>query len=81
MSMMGTRVSARPSQIRLFLRADSAEELVRLQLQTNFRLKGRADFTDITFANDQWYAWYMVDIDNHQDLLGELLDGIESSAL
>lgn len=53
----------------MFLKADSAEMLVRLQLQTNVRLMGRADFTNIQFVNGFWYAWYLVDIDRYPELL------------
>ncbi len=81
MSMMGTRVTASPSQVRMFLRADSAEELVRLQLQTNLRLKGRADYTDITFADGQWYCWFMVNVDNEGMQLFEELNGPKSDAV
>ena len=80
MSMMGTRVTARPSQVRMFLKADSAEELVRLQLLTNVRLKGRADYTDITFADGQWYCWFLVDVDNEGMALFEELNGGSESA-
>jgi hypothetical protein len=47
----------------MFLKADTAEELVRLQLQTNVRVMGRADYTDITFADGKWYCWFLVDAD------------------
>lgn len=67
--MMGSRVTARPSQIRMFLRADTPEELVSLQLQNNILLKGRADYTDIQFVNGKWYAWFMVDIDHNRQFL------------
>ena len=53
----------------MFLRADSAEMLVRLQLQTNVRLMGRANFTDIQFVDGLWYAWFLVDIDRYPELL------------
>ena len=83
MGMMGTRVTAKPSQIRMFLRADSAEELVRLQLQTNLKVKGRADFTDFTYveAEKTWYCWFMVDIDQHGLDLFEELNGIAQESV
>lgn len=74
MSMMGSRVTARPSQIRMFLRAATPEELVRLQLQTNLQLKGRADYTDFSFADGQWYCWFLVDVDNNPEI-ASFLDG------
>lgn len=69
MSMMGTRVTASPSQVRMFLRADTPEELVSLQLQTNLLVKGRADYTDIQFVKGSWYAWFMVDVDRYPEVL------------
>jgi hypothetical protein len=68
-AMMGSRVTARPSQIRMFLRADTPVGLVRLQLQNNIKLMGRADYTDIQFVNGQWYCWFMVDIDQNPQVL------------
>lgn len=53
----------------MFLKADSAEMLVRLQLQTNVMLMGQADFTDIQFVGGSWYAWFLVDIDRYPELL------------
>lgn len=53
----------------MFLRADSAEGLVRSQLQVNTLLRGRADFTDIQFADGFWYAWFLVDMDRNSELL------------
>lgn len=63
------RATARPSQIRMFLRADSPEELVSLQLQANLLLKGRADFTDIQFAQGKWYAWFLLDVDAYPQVI------------
>lgn len=70
--MLGTVNTARPSQVRVFLKADSAEELVRLQLLTNTKLMGRADFTDIQFVDGFWYAWFLVDIDKYPFVLKDL---------
>ena len=67
--MVGTQHDARPSQVRMFLRAVSAEELVRLQLLTNAKLLGRADYTDIQFVDGFWYAWFLVDIDKYPEIL------------
>lgn len=74
MAMMGSRVTARPSQIRMFLEADSPIELVGLQLQTNLLVKGRADYTDIQHVDGKWYAWFLVDVDQYPELLGELVN-------
>ncbi len=70
--MVGTTSNSRPSCVRMFLRADSAEKLVRLQLLTNTRLRGRAEFTDIQFADGRWYAWFLVDLDQYPELMGEI---------
>ena len=54
----------------MFLRADSAEMLVRLQLETNIQLMGRADYTDIQQADDgKWYAWFLVDVAQYPKFL------------
>lgn len=72
MGMQGTTGTSSPSLIRMFLRADSAENLVRLQLQTNVLLMGRADYTDIQFVKGKWYAWFLVDIDRYPQVLKAL---------
>lgn len=69
---MGSRVTSRPSQIRMFLRADSAEELVRLQVRNNIFLKGRADYTDFQFVDGKWYCWFLVDLDQHRNFLQQI---------
>lgn len=68
MSMIGSRVTSRPSQVRMFLKADTPEELVSLQLRTNLFLKGRADYTDFTNVNGKWYCWFLIDLDQHPEL-------------
>lgn len=73
--MLGTVVQGNPSFVRMFLRADTAEKLVRLQLLTNVRLGGQANYTDIQFADGFWYAWFLVDIEKFP----EMLNGSESS--
>lgn len=70
--MRGTTNTASPAQVRVFLRAESAEELVRLQLLTNTKLMGRADYTDIQFVDGFWYAWFLVDVDRYPFVLKEL---------
>lgn len=50
------------------MKADSAEMLVRLQLQVNVALMGRADFTDIQYVGGAWYAWFLVDVDKYPTL-------------
>jgi hypothetical protein len=75
--MLGSVNTAKPSQVRVFLRADSAEELVRLQLLTNVKLMGRADYTDIQFVDGFWYAWFLVDVDKYPEIL-EGLNGTKS---
>ena len=68
MSMQGSLRNSSVSQIKFFLRADTAEELVRLQLDLNVKLMARADFTDITFAKGKWYAWFLIDIDKFPEV-------------
>jgi hypothetical protein len=70
--MMGSRVSSRPSQVRMFLRADTPEELVRAQLRNNIFLKGRADYTDVQFVDGQWYCWFLVDVEQNRVFLKQL---------
>ncbi len=65
MSMQGQGTIAKPSHVRMFLRADSAEKLVSLQLQLNTLIQGQASFTDITYVNDLWYAWFLIDFDEY----------------
>ena len=77
--MMGSRVTSRPSQIRMFLRAGSAEELVRLQLQTNLQVKGKANFTDFHTINGQFYCWFLVDVDQHPEFLEQLNGNTEDT--
>lgn len=77
--MIGSLANARPSNVRMFLRADSAEGLVRLQLQTNLALHGQANFTDIQFVEGQWYAWFLVDVDEHRKFL-EAINGAQSDS-
>ena len=71
--------SSKPSLVRSFLRADSAEELVRLQLQMNVMLMGRADFTDIQFVDGFWYAWFLVDVDLHPTIIGGIYGTVSST--
>lgn len=75
--IMGSAHKGRVSEIRLFLEADSPQGLVRLQLQTNMRLKGQASFTDFTFADGKWFCWYMVDVDKYPDLLKQAQGRVE----
>ena len=68
-----------PSLVRAFLRADSAEMLVRLQLELNVALLGRADFTDIQFADGYWYAWFLIDVDQNPEIIEGIMNGTISS--
>lgn len=67
--MIGTSTDSRPSVIKSFLRADSPEGLVRLQLKVNVMLMGQASYTDVQFVNGYWYAWFLVDIDRYPEVL------------
>ena len=73
MSMIGSGGhSASPSSIKLFLRADSPEELVQKQLDVNLAIKGEISLTDITFADGEWVGWFLIDIDKYRSILGDL---------
>ena len=61
------------SEIRVFLRADSPEGLVRLQLLTNTKLKSQAQYTDFSNVDGQWYCWFLVDVDRNAGIIGELI--------
>ena len=69
-----------PSNIRMFIRASTPEVLVRKQLAVNIAVKGQADFTDITFADGKWYAWFLVDANKHQDVL-ETINGTTNNTM
>lgn len=70
MGGLGTSYNARPGNVRMFLRADSAEGLVRLQLKNNVYLKGQASYTDVTQAADgKWYCWFLVDMDEYPEYM------------
>lgn len=72
--MIGTLTEGRVSLIKTFLKADTAEGLVRLQLQTNVAVRGQAHFTDIQFVDGFWYAWFTVDIDRFPEFI-KVLNG------
>lgn len=74
MSMLGSGYSAKPSQVRMFLRAPTPEELVGLQLRMNTVLRGQANFTDFSFVKNNWYCWFLVDVDQYPEVL-EFLNG------
>lgn len=63
--MQGSGDISKPSRVRMFLRAATPEELVGLQLQLNLLIEGQASFTDITFAQGKWYAWFLIDFDEY----------------
>ena len=72
--------SAGPSQIKLFLRADSPEGLVSLQLQVNLLAKGQANYTDFSNVSGKWYCWFQIDIDQYPEVV-EFLNGNLSGSL
>ena len=53
----------------MFLRADSPEGLVGLQLKVNTLLRGQANFTDIQSVDGFWFAWFLVDVDKNPEVL------------
>lgn len=71
--MQGTKVNSSPSNVRMFLRAGTAEELVGLQLQLNLLARAQFSFTDIQQdADGDWYAWFLADFYEHKDIVAEL---------
>jgi hypothetical protein len=72
-------LAAKPSNVKMYLQAASAKELVRLQLQTNLALMGQAVFTDIQFVDGSWFCWYLVDVDQHPEVLEGLNDAAPGS--
>ena len=77
MSMIGSGGGSRPSEIRMFLRAETPEELVRQQLRINILVKGQANFADFYQAQDgNHYCWFAVDVDRYGQALEEILAGI-----
>ena len=77
---MGNLISggnSRPSVIRMFLKADSAEELVRLQLRMNVSILGRADYTDFSNVDGVWYCWFKIDVDHFPEILKQLMPQAE----
>lgn len=69
MPMLGTGKESSPALIRMFLKAGTANELVGLQLRVNILLKGRADYTDFSFAQNNWYCWFLVNVDQHPEVM------------
>lgn len=73
MGIIGSRVSRSLTEVRNFLRADSAEELVRLQLQTNLKHGLSFSFTDFMVGPDgKFYCWYLVDLEDSEK---DVIDG------
>ena len=74
MGMHGTLAQAKLSHVRMFLRAASPEGLVSLQLQLNTLIQGQASFTDISHVSGKWYAWFLIDFDEHGETVNSLND-------
>lgn len=80
MAMMGSGHKSRISEVRMFLRADSAEELVRLQLQTNVQLRGQASYTDFGLTPDgKFICWFLVDVDQYPEFIKQINGGIDGT--
>lgn len=76
MSMMGSGGPSRVTRVRMFLEADSAEELVRLQLQNNLKFQSEFSYTDFSSVDGKWFCWFLVDlIEFNRDLLLGVDDG------
>ena len=56
-------------KIKTFLVAKSAKELEKKMLQNSIKLKAYVPY-HIVFANNEWYAWYEIEMD--QLFQGEL---------
>ena len=62
---MGTGTSSfKLTQIKSFLRADTAEELVRLQLENNTKHAGFFDYHVMLGPDNKFYAWFYIDIED-----------------
>lgn len=64
MGMQGSGHTSSVTEIRAFLRADTAEELVRLQLANNLKFRSKFSYTDFSFVKEKWYCWYLIDIED-----------------
>ena len=64
MNMIGTGLRGSVTEIRMFLKADSADELVRLQLNNNIKFASHSSYTDFSQSpvDKKWYCWYLIDI-------------------
>lgn len=68
--LIGGASTARPSQIKMFIKAKTPESLVKKQLDLNLKLMGQASYTDISFVDGFWYAWFLVDVDKYPGVIG-----------
>ncbi len=68
MSMRISSKGASPTEIRMFLRADSAEELVRLQLRNNIKFQAAFSYTDFSQSpvDKKWYCWFLTNAEDIQ---------------
>jgi adenosine deaminase len=49
-------------RVKLFLTADTAEQLVKKQVENNLLHLKEFEYTDINKVGNKWYAWYGLDI-------------------
>lgn len=64
MSIIGTGSSGAVTEVRMYLRAESADALVRSQFLNNLKYKSQFGYTDFTQSpvDKQWYCWFLIDI-------------------
>lgn len=72
MGMQGSGAYSSITEIRMFLRADSAEALVRQQLMNNVKFGSQFSYTDFTHSpiDKKWYCWFLIDMQVFQEKSG-----------
>jgi hypothetical protein len=50
-----------------FVRASSKSGLVRAMMRNNHKDKNFYRYFDIQFADGEWVAWYLQELDKHRD--------------
>lgn len=65
MGMQGAGVSRQLTEVRMFLSANSANELVRKQLLNNVKFGMSFSYTDFTQSpiDKLWYCWFLIDLE------------------
>lgn len=47
-----------------YVSATSPQGLVKAMLDNNIKLKGRAQYFSVQFANGKWFAWFYEDLED-----------------